>query len=199
MNYKYFFPAQLHRKSLQNQNKHSQREWMCFYCKEGKAQNIADFVFSTVDEVYEHWLIQHDGNHATAAAAAKQTPFRFYSVDLLHCSMDACRYFSTFLGLQRHHQKKHPNDLFVAVLNGRCALCLRRDALHEHACDSLQNGMQLKLYNPVLLSDDDLAELQAIKCEKLEQNRPKPIECQHCGCIFDTREQMTQHHHQQHA
>lgn len=178
---------------------------MCFYCKEAKEQNFQDFVFPSVNDVYEHWLLKHSNgiSNADAAAAdatAKRTPFRFYLVDLLCCNMDACRYFSSFRGLQRHHKKKHTNSNqankpFVAVLNGRCALCLQRNALHDHVC----SGMQLDLYNPVVLTDTDLAELQAIKCEKFEQNRSKQIECQHCGCIFGTRQEMTQHHYQKHA
>lgn len=178
---------------------------MCYYCNEARAQNIQTFVFSTVDEVYDHWKLNHLNDSTDAATAAdagamKQTPFRFYSVDLLYCYLDPCRYFSTFQGLQRHHQKKHPNDLFVPIMNNRCALCLYSgDGLHGHSCGSLQNGMQLKLYNPVLLTDQDLAELQTIECQESKQNRPKQIECQHCGCIFGTRQEMTQHHHQNHG
>lgn len=176
---------------------------MCYYCNEAREQNIQNFVFKTIDEVYNHWKLNHsnDGTDAaTDANAMKPKPFRFYSVDLLYCYLDSCHYFSTFQGLQRHHQKKHPNDLFVAIMNDRCALCLcSGDGLREHSCSSLQNGMQLKLYNPVLLTDHDLAELQTIECHELNQNLPKQIECQHCGYIFGTRQEMTQHHHQKHG
>lgn len=166
---------------------------MCSYCKEAREQNVQNFVFPTVDDVYKHWKLNHSND-------GTDKPFRFYLVDLLFCYMDSCWYFSTFQGVQRHHQKKHPNDLFVPILNNRCALCLHSgNDLREHSCDSLQNGMQLKLYNPVLLTDQDLAELQAIESQELKQTRSKPIECQNCGCIFGTRQEMTHHHHQKHG
>lgn len=185
--------------------KRSKREWMCYHCKEERRGNIRDFIFSTVDEVYDHWKYEHSSKNVDDAVggAAKRKPFRFYSVDLLFCHIDSCGYFSTFQGLRRHHQIEHPKHLFVAIMNDRCALCCARysdDGLHGHKCSSLQNGMQLKLYNPVLLTDEDVANLQAIECEEHKRNRPKHIKCKLCECgVFESRHEMTQHHHQLHG
>lgn len=192
---------------MQNTRKTSKREWMCFYCNLVRKPNAQDFVFSEIDELYNHWLSMHSndiddevddaGVAIGAAAPPKQKPFRFCCVDLLYCNMDACYYFSTFQGLRNHHDKKHANELFVPILNNRCALCLYDgNDLNEHKCGSLRNGMQLQLYNPVLLTTKDLAELQSIKCP---QSQKKHIECQRCGSIFGAREQMIQHHHQSHG
>lgn len=197
-----FLSAEFQRKL----NKPSKREWMCFYCNDARAQkNIQDFKFATIDQMYQHWKVNHspDARDAAAAAAAgakTHGPFRFYAVNLLHCHMDSCGYYSAFQGLQRHHENKHKNDLFVPIMNGRCALCMYSgNGLREHSCSALQNGMQLKFYNPVLLTDQDLAEAQAVESQEMKQNRPKRIECQNCGNIFGTREEMTQHHHQMHG
>lgn len=180
------------------------RQWMCYYCSEARKQNYEEFVFSTVDEVYVHWKSDHsnenaNGSNDDANGAGKQKPFRFCSIDLLYCHIDNCQSLKTFQGLRNHHRKKHPNDLFVAIMNDRCALCpYSGDGLHSHRCDGLQNGLQLKLYNPVLLTDEDVVNLQAVESEEHKQNRPKHIECQHCGSVFESRQEMTQHHYHQH-
>lgn len=158
---------------------------MCYYC------NDKDAKFATVDEVYEHWKLNH---------WRRTGPFRFYPVILLNCHMDSCGYYSTFKGLRQHHQRQHKNDWFLVIMNGRCALCLKSgDDLREHACPSLQNDMLLEFNNPILLTDQDLAELQAIECHEMKQNRPKLIKCGNCGNTFGTPEEMTQHHHREHA
>lgn len=180
------------------------RDYMCYYCNAAGETIVKDFVFDTVDEVYAHWKSNHSNDitdaDTDAANVKARGPFRFYPVDLLHCSMDNCRYYSTFKGLQRHHERKHEGAAFVPIKNGRCALCLYSgDGLREHSCSSLENGMQMKFYNPVLLTDQDLAELQSIECQQWKQDRPKQIECQHCGSIFATRQEMTQHHYQKHG
>lgn len=163
-------------------------------------QTIQAIVFKTVDEVYDHWKFHHSNDGGATDAIKQQRPFRFYSVDLLTCQMDSCYYYSTFQGLKRHHKKNHANDLFVPVLNGRCALCLYTgDGLYEHSCSSLQNGIQTNLYNPVLLTDNELAGMQTIESQEMKKNRPKVIECQHCRSIFDSRQEMTQHHHENHG
>lgn len=177
----------------------SKREWLCFYCKEAGKQNMQSFTCSTVDEVHNHWKLYHshddrDGNDTTKP----KQPFRFYLADLLYCSMDSCWYFSKLQGLHAHHMKTHPNDRFVAILNGRCAMCLYSgNNLYEHDCAARQKVMELKLHNPVLLTDQDLAELQAIECK---YNRRQRIECHACGGIFTTMQKLNQHRcHQQHG
>lgn len=184
--------AQLLQKMSPGKTVSGKREWMCFHCKEANVSNMKSTVFSTVDEVYDHWKLNHsDGG-------GKQQPFRFYLVHLLHCNVDSCRYYSRLHGLYTHHMKNHSQDLFVPILNGRCAMCLDDgDALKGHYCNSLQKGIQLKLYNPVLLTDQDLAEIQAIGCN-LEYNRQR-IKCQYCGSIFTTMQNMNQHHFEQHG
>lgn len=196
-----FLSAEFPRKANKN-NKAGKREWKCTYCNDARKQTV--HVFASIDDMYEHWKQNHSIDHREEAAATASVngiygPFRFYSVDLLYCQMDSCWYYGTFQTLQRHHEKKHPNKLLVPIRKGRCALCLYSgDGLREHVCDKLLNGMQLKLYNPVLLTNEDLAELQKVESEEMKENRPKKIECQNCGNIFGTREEMTQHHHQQH-
>lgn len=133
---------------------------------------------------------------------ANQKPFRFYSVDLLRCSVGSCLHRSTFQGLHRHHQENHSNNLFVPIFNERCALCLHTgDDLHEHSCDSLQNAMQLDLYNPILYTDQELMELLALEtnCQESKQNAANRIECPICDGIFESRQAMIEHHHQNHG
>lgn len=171
---------------------------MCFYCKEKKKDNIESFVFETIDKLYDHWTSEHSNGCGTTEAKS-QLPFRFYLVDLLYCQMENCNCATTFKGLQRHHKKNHPNTLFVPILNGRCALCLYDgDDLNEHLCDEFENAMQMKLFNPVVLTGNDLAELQTMECHRLAQNSSKRFECRFCGGIFDTLHDLTQHYYQQH-
>lgn len=179
-----------------NQAKTSKREWMCFHCKKANLSNHQDFVYPTIDGVYDHWKSHHSSGNGDIDAVEQQ-PFRFYLVDVLYCNVESCRYYSTLQRLYTHHQKIHPEHLFVAVQNGRCAMCLYTgDDLNEHSCDSLRIGMQLKLYNPVLLTDKDLAELQAMDCK---HSRQQQIECQYCGSTFITIQEINQHHYQQHG
>lgn len=187
--------AKCHRKSSSIEK--CRRDWMCFYCHKNGIKKIQHFVFATVDEAYDHWKLNH-GN----GDEAKQKPFRFYSVDLLRCSVDSCSYpyRRTFQGLHRHHQEKHSNDLFVPIFNGRCALCLYTgNDLHKHACQSLQNAMQLNLYNPIVLTEEEFMELLAVGCQESKQHRTNRIECQHCDCIFGSRQEMIEHHQQKHG
>lgn len=179
---------------------------MCFYCHKVGEKNVESFIFSSFDEVYDHWKSSHssDGSDTDAASsdggAEALKPFRFYSVDLLCCCVDACSFYSTFRGLHRHHQKKHPNNLFVPIFNGRCALCFYTgDDLREHSCDSLDNVVQLQLCNPILLTDQELAELQAIDCQELKQNRTKHFECQYCDGFLGSRQEMIQHYDESHG
>lgn len=155
---------------------------MCFYCKEERHQNIQDFVFKSIEELSHHWSSCHSDKGS----------FRFYPVELLQCNIKNCRYFSTFQGLQRHHQKKHPKDLFVPVTNGRCGLCLYgSDDIGNHKCNQIQNGLQMKLFNPILLTEEVVAGLQ-------ELNGLKHIQCGNCEKSFENRTDMMQHHHQHH-
>lgn len=171
---------------------------MCFYCKDKKNVNIESFVFETIDKLYDHWRSEHS-NVSGATEAKSQQPFRFYLVNLLNCQIENCKCTTTFKGLQRHHGSKHPNDLFIPTWNGRCALCLYSgDDLNDHVCVAIENAMQTKLFNPVVLTADDLVELQTIECHRLAQTSPKRFECQYCGGIFDTLHDLTQHHRQQH-
>lgn len=169
---------------------------MCFYCHKSGNKNLQHFVFATVDEAYDHWKLRHSNEDVG------QKPFRFYSLDLLRCSVDSCSYpyRRTFQGLHRHHQEKHSNDLFVPIYNGRCGMCLYTgDDLHEHACDLLLNAMQLNLYNPILLTDEELMELLAIDSQKSKENRTNQIECQHCDCIFESKQEVIKHYQQKHG
>ena len=159
----------------------SKREWICFACKSEKLRNVSTFAFSTIDQLYEHWYAKH---------ADSQYPFRFYSADLIQCNVGKCRYFSTFQGLERHHRKEHPSQIFVAVLNNQCALCHYDGAdLNQHACGEMVKVLLLKLINPIRYTEEVLVESKAFN---------RSFECKHCGTTFDTSEEAMTHHREQH-
>lgn len=163
---------------------------------------MQSYVFSTVDQVYVHWKSNHSNDNGDVYAST-QKPFRFYLINLLSCNVDTCRYYSPIQRLQNHHKNKHPYDLFVPILNGRCAMCSStgdgdNNGLNEHSCPFLQNGMRLKLINPVLLTDEELNELKTIGCQYSQPNGHQRIECQQCGSVFVTRQEMREHHFEQH-
>lgn len=139
-------------------------------------------VFPTIDNLYDHWYSEHAPNNV---------PFRFYPADLLSCNIGTCRYFSTYLGLKRHHIKQHPNEIFVAVQNRQCALCFYQDHnLKLHICKAVDKVDQLKIFNPILYTEDVLAELQ-------ELNRK--FECKICNSLFNSSQEIMSHHHEQHG
>lgn len=163
---------------------------MCFYCHKSGNKNIQQFIFPSVVEVHNHWKSNHWDDDDE-----EQKPFRFYSVDLIRCSVDSCSHRSTFQGLHRHHQEKHAKNSFVAIFNNRCALCVHAgDALHEHACDLLQSVMQFNLYNPIVFTDEEFMELIAVNCEESKQKRKNQV-----NCIFGSRQKMVEHHQQKHG
>lgn len=130
-------------------------------------------------ELHKHWNDTHAVNR----------PFRFYLVDLLRCG--ECRYYSSYHGLSKHYEKAHPNTLFVAIRNDRCALCLYAgDDLTAHDCPEREKVGRMKLLNPILYSEDDLAALQ---------NIDKKLQCQYCKCVFKTRTEFRSHHEAQHG
>lgn len=166
---------------------------MCFYCEKTKVKNVKEYIFMSIDDVYDHWHEKHSKN------AGQKTPFRFYPIDLLWCTMNRCSYYSSFRRLRRHHEQKHPDDAFVAVRNDRCVLCLDYSEQSEHECASLENVVGLDLWNPVVLLEEDLVELHATKCKKFEETRPKRIECNLCLNAFGSCQEYQQHHRKQHA
>ncbi|XP_055302575.1 uncharacterized protein LOC129568553 [Sitodiplosis mosellana] len=158
------------------------RELICFACKNERLRNVSSFTFSTVDMMYDHWYAQHKDS---------QYPFRFYPVDLIHCNIGECRYFSTFLGLEKHHNKVHPNEHFVAVQNRRCVLCpYVGPNLNAHVCNEMKKVLSLKIFNPTRYTEETLAEL-------LELNRK--FECKYCGTTFNTSQEVMAHHREQHG
>lgn len=154
---------------------------MCFYCKEAKERKPEKFTFEAMTNLHDHWRSQHPA----------EQPFQFYSVDLIQCNIGRCRYFSTFQGLQNHHKKQHPNENFVATMNGRCVLChYSANDLDKHNCRELSKVQQLKLFNPILYTEETLAELQAAN---------KQFGCKYCNGTFETTKEMLDHHRQQHG
>lgn len=157
------------------------REWMCFYCKEQNQKTV----FPELKEVFDHWQHKHSSEHVT---------FKFYLIDLIQCQSEKCRYFSNFQGLWNHHKKQHLNETFVAVYNDRCALCLYGgDDLKKHVCEQFRKVELLRLINPIVYTEESLAELQTNVIDK------RRFDCKHCGSTFDTREEMMQHHRQNHG
>lgn len=154
----------------------TRREWICYTCKEDKRRNM---FYTSIDEVYDHWYLEHSGY--------SNTPFRFYSNELMNCNK--CRYISTFFSLQKHHNTKHPYDIFVPLQNDRCALCLDGNNITTHSCKELEKVQKLKLFNPVVYTEDTVADL-------LELNRK--FECKHCQSLFDTSQDIMAHHHKEH-
>lgn len=153
------------------------REFCCFTCKEEKMRN--QMKFTTIDKLYDHWYSKHMENNA---------PFRFYSADLLLCNV--CRYFSTFYSLQKHHKMKHPNENFVPVQNRRCALCLYdENNLKAHVCKELQKVQQLKVFNPIVYTEEATTELEELNTK---------FECKHCHGLFDSSQDVMRHHHEDH-
>lgn len=155
-------------------------EWMCFICTETKQQNLQLFVFRSMEDLHTHWQLEHSGDG----------PLKFHVVDLLSCNIGKCRYFSTFKGLQNHHKKRHPNELFVAAHVQRCSLCFYSgDDLSQHSCDQLQKVQAMKLFNPILFTDERMAELQSIN---------RKFHCKHCNNIFNAKEDVLKHHYNEH-
>ncbi|XP_031636739.1 uncharacterized protein LOC116349459 [Contarinia nasturtii] len=160
----------------------NRKEWMCFHCNEAKVQNIKDFVFSTLDELNDHWRFQHSA-----------LPFKYLLIDLMQCHIGKCRYFSNFQGLRKHHHKQHQKDIFVAAQNGRCVLCFYAGKdLDKHHCEQLDLIIELRLSNPVMYTEETVAELQTL-------NGNRRFDCKHCNIIFDTQQEVMYHHRKNHG
>lgn len=165
---------------------------MCFYCKQQKLKNMQEFVFRTINELFDHWKQKHC---LTAKASpennstSKSDEYRFYSVDLLQCQVGNCKFTSAFRGLRNHHQSEHKDVPFVVVFNGRCAFCFTtNEHMNEHRCDEFHH---LDMFNPIRYTNEELAELQTV----LERQK---FQCLICKRMFEMQQDMTQHHHQQH-
>lgn len=178
----------------QSQDSFKRREWMCFYCKEQKLQNVSHFTRGTLNELYDHWNKEHSStaDHSSASTSAEKS-FRFYAVDLLECQVGKCKYYSTFRGIRKHYQSKHKEVRFVPIFNGRCAFCFAtNENMDEHRCDESDFGLRLRMFNPIPYTNEELAELQCV----FER---KKFQCLICKQTTETKLDMTKHHHQQHA
>lgn len=155
-------------------------EWMCFVCKESKLRNTQSFVFRSIEDLQNHWQSEHSADH----------PFQFHVVDLLSCGINKCRYFSTFQGLHNHHKKQHPKDIFIAIQDQRCVLCFcTGDDLSSHSCSQIQRVLAMKIFNPILFTDERIAQLQNIN---------RKFQCKHCDSIFNAKEDVLEHHQKEH-
>lgn len=155
---------------------------MCFHCKEEAGRkSINEYVFPEINALEAHWR----RDHSTSL-------FLFYTIDLLNCNVDKCGYYSTFQGLWKHHQNQHVGALFVAKHNDRCALCfLLGEETDSHKCPQIEQILRLRMLNPILYSEESIAELQTV-------NVPKRFQCLHCKDIFETGPDVQKHHQRKH-
>lgn len=155
---------------------------MCYHCKEQRTREIRSLVFTSIEGFHTHWQSEHSLD-----------PFpRFYVVDLLACNVSNCNYRSSFSGLLNHH-KNHPGEIFVAIQNGRCALCLYPGPnLKMHACTTLEGIKKMHLHHPILFTDDTLDEM---RCIDIIQRK---FQCQYCDDIFEDGPELRRHHNQHH-
>lgn len=155
---------------------------MCYLCKEQRTCDIKSFVFTSIEDFHTHWQSEHSSD----------TFPRFYVVDLLACNVSNCNYRSSFSGLLNHH-KKHLGEIFVAIQNGRCALCLYPGPnLNTHACNALEDIKKMYLHHPILFTDDTLDEMRCINII------PRKYQCKLCDHISENGPELRRHYDQHH-
>lgn len=150
--------------------------YLVYYC--GHCQ---DTEYSDIYSVYGHWKQLH-----VKADCVK--PFRFEVMALVTCN--ACKIISTFDGLRKHYEMRHPKQNLVVndlLTPEKCGLCnyIGNDILGHFADHDLV--VQSDVLNPIPIDDSTLERISTILIEKKK-------ECFHCGSIFETISQLEYHY-----
>lgn len=155
---------------------------MTYYCapcyNEERASN-----FDTIQNVYEHWLLEHNSAEENSVAI-----FRFYAVEMMSCKCG--NFFGDYPAVIEHHATAHKKNQFVVVSlydPCKCALCSfsRRD-LNEHFKKDHALLMRTKIISPTRLTDECLNEL-------LSFNYNMQFQCNGCCQVFNTEQEVRDH------
>ncbi|XP_031631956.1 zinc finger protein 808-like [Contarinia nasturtii] len=158
-------------------------QYLVYYCQH--CCSVA--IFGDVNDVYSHWKLVHEQTKPVK-------PFRFMVAQLVLCNY--CNEVSTFEGLKIHQAKQHPKSVFSIrnLLNrSNCGLCsdAANDLVHHSIEQNHQTLLEMKIFNPIAMSEDILKKLVNVKGHKKRK-------CKHCTEVFETKDKFYEHHDHKH-
>lgn len=152
----------------------------CVYCFD--RNDIDNSVSGTIDSVYEHWFFNHTNESISAQ-------FKFYAIPLANCFH--CNEIGIYGAIEKHHNLHHKGHRFAITDHNnpkQCGICqFKCDDMMEHFKWQHNLNSQPRVFNPILYSEQKIAELLTINVHKTHQ-------CGDCNQKCENRIALTEHY-----